>query len=137
MIDGSFILDSHNQLHFVRADHNGIAYLDYQDNKLVNRKDILPQIGNAWTEGPSITYFNGYYYATFCGNDVLSSSYRVMIESSKEIDCGYQVQSLPLLLSTKTGYSGLGHNSVVLGPSLDEYFVAYHKLDWIVLILYF
>lgn len=131
MIDGSFVIDKMNKLHFLRADHNGIAYLDFENNQLTNRKDILPQIGNAWTEGPSITYFKDYYYATYCGNDVLSSSYRIMIASSKYLDKDYQVQSLPLLLSTKNGYSGLGHNSVVLGPSLDEYFVAYHKLDWI------
>ena len=35
------------------------------------------------------------------------------------------------MLSTEKGYSGLGHNSVVLGPSLDEFYVAYHKLDWV------
>ncbi len=131
MIDGSFILDKENRLHFLRADHNGISYLDFVDNKLINRKDILPQIGNAWTEGPSITYFNKYFYATYCGNDVLSSSYRIFAASSKKIDADYLTQSSPLLLSTKEGYSGLGHNSVVLGPSMDEYYVCYHKLDWL------
>ncbi len=131
MIDGSFVIDKYNKLHFIRADHNGIAYLDYSNDGLINRKDILPQIGNAWTEGPSITYYNGYYYATYCGNDVLSSSYRVFVASSKFIDKNYVVNDEPLLLSTKPGFSGLGHNSVVIGPSLDEYYVSYHKLDWV------
>lgn len=131
MIDGSFVIDKQNGLHFLRADHNGIAYLDVENNKLKNRKDILPQIGNAWTEGPSITYFNDYFYATYCGNDVLSSSYRVFVASSKKIDFDYRVQEEPLLLATENGFSGLGHNSIVLGPSLDEYYVAYHKLDWL------
>ena len=130
MIDGSFVLDDNNELHFLRADHNGIAYLDYQNNTLCNRKDILPQISGAWTEGPSVTYFNKRYYITYCGNDVLSPSYRVKIASSNYIDKDYTVNPTPLLLSTKKGFSGFGHNSVVLGPSLDEYFVAYHKLDW-------
>lgn len=131
MIDGSFVNDRNNKLHFLRADHNGIAFLDYKNNALTNRKDILPQISKAWTEGPSITYFKDYYYATFCGNDVLSKNYRIKIASSKFLDSDYKVQDYPLLLSTKEGFSALGHNSVVLGPSLDEYFVAYHKLDWL------
>ena len=130
MIDGSFVLDGNNDLHFLRADHNGIAYLDYKNNTLCNRKDILPQISRAWTEGPSVTYFNKRYYVTYCGNDVLSPSYRVKIASSLYLDKDYTVNPTPLLLSTKKGFSGFGHNSVVLGPSLDEYFVAYHKLDW-------
>jgi beta-xylosidase len=100
MIDGSFVLDKNNNLHFVRADHNGIAYLDVKNNKLTNRKDLLPQIGHAWTEGPSITYINGRYYATYCGNDVISSSYRIKIASSDKIDRDYVVQDTPLLIST-------------------------------------
>ncbi len=131
MIDGSFVLDNNNKLHFLRADHNGIVYLDVVDNKLANRKDIIPQISHAWTEGPSMIYFNKYYYITYCGNDVLSSSYRIKIASSRYIDKDYRVQHSPLLVSTKEGFSGLGHNSLVLGPSLDEYYVAYHKLDWL------
>lgn len=131
MIDGGFVNDKNNQLHFIRADHNGIAFLDVKNNKLVNRKDILPQVSNAWTEGPSITYFKDRYYATFCGNDVLSENYRIKLGVSKYLDKEYRVQHTPLLLSTKENYSALGHNSIVLGPSMDEYFVAYHKLDWV------
>ena len=128
MIDGSFINDKNNNLHFLRADHNGIAYLDYKNNKLINRKDILPQISSAWTEGPSITYFKDYYYATYCGNNVISDNYRIKIASSKYIDKDYKVMDAPLLLATEKDFYALGHNSVVLGPSLDEYFVCYHKL---------
>lgn len=131
MIDGSLVLDKNNELHFLRADHNGIAYLDFKNNKLSNRKDILPQISNAWTEGPSMTYFNGHYYITYCGNDVLSPSYRVKVACSKNMDSHYIVSPSPLLLSTQEGFAGHGHNSVVLGPNLDEYYVAYHKLDWV------
>ena len=128
MIDGSFINDKNNNLHFIRADHNGIAYLDYKNNKLINRKDILPQVSKAWTEGPSIIYHNGYYYATYCGNDVLSDNYRIKIASSKHIDRDYKVMASPLLLSTEKDFYALGHNSLVLGPSLNEYFVCYHTL---------
>lgn len=128
MIDGSFINDKNNNLHFLRADHNGIAYLDYKNNKLVNRKDILPQVSKAWTEGPSIIYHNGYYYATYCGNDVLSDNYRIKIASSKFIDKDYKTQDSPLLLATEKDFYALGHNSLVLGPSLNEYFVCYHTL---------
>lgn len=129
MIDGSFVNDSNNNLHFIRADHNGIAYLDYVNNKLINRKDIVPQISKAWTEGPSITYFKGYYYLTYCGNDVLSENYRIKVASSKYLDKDYKVQASPLLLSTEKDYFALGHNSIVLGPSLDEYYVCYHTLE--------
>ena len=132
MIDGSFINDKNNNLHFLRADHNGVSYLDYKNNKLINRKDILPQISSAWTEGPSITYFKDYYYATYCGNDVISNNYRIKIASSKYIDKDYRVMDSPLLLATEKDYYALGHNSVVLGPSLDEYFVCYHTLKRLV-----
>lgn len=128
MIDGSFINDKNNNLHFIRADHNGIAYLDYKNNKLINRKDVLPQVSKAWTEGPSIIYHKGYYYATYCGNDVLSDNYRIKIASSKYIDRDYKVMDSPLLLSTEKDFYALGHNSLVLGPSLNEYFVCYHTL---------
>ena len=128
MIDGSFVLDKNNNIHFLRADHNGIAYLDFKNNKLINRKDIVPQIGHAWTEGPSCTYINGKYYLTYCGNDVISSSYRIKIASSDKLDRGYEVQDTPLMISTKQEFEALGHNSIVLAPSLDEYAVVYHNL---------
>ena len=41
MIDGSFILDRGNNLHFIRADHNGIAYLDYKNTKLIECDNII------------------------------------------------------------------------------------------------
>ena len=41
MIDGSFILDKENRLHFLRADHNGISYLDFVDNKKVYMIDPI------------------------------------------------------------------------------------------------
>ena len=128
MIDGSFVLDRGNNLHFIRADHNGIAYLDYKNTKLINRKDVVPQIGHAWTEGPSISYIKGRYYLTYCGNDVISSSYRIKIASSEKIDNDYKVQDTPLLISTNPDFEALGHNSIVLAPSLDEFAVVYHNL---------
>lgn len=128
MIDGSFVIDENYKLRFLRADHNGITMHTIEDNKIINRIDLLPQVSGSWTEGPSITYNNGYYYATYCGNHLEASSYRIKLASSKEIDRNYKVQDDVLLLSTKKGYSHLGHNSLVLGPSLDEYYIAYHQL---------
>ena len=129
MIDGSFFLDENFNLKFLRADHNGIALLDIEnENHLINRKNILPAVSNGWTEGPSLFYRNGYYYITYCGNFLTSTSYRVKVASSKQNNQNYLVQNEPLLISTDKDFHSLGHNSVFLGPSLDDYYLAYHSL---------
>lgn len=131
MIDGSFVHDENFNLKFVRADHNGIVMLDFdpENIRLTNRRYLLPQISRGWTEGPTVFYRYPYYYATYCGNFLISTSYRVKYGSSKFIDQGYHIEDEPLIISTKKGYSALGHNSVVLGPNLDQYYVAYHILQ--------
>ncbi len=131
MIDGSFVHDKDFNLKFIRADHNGICMLDFDEDKvkLTNRKYILPQISRGWTEGPSIFYRYPYYYATYCGNFLVSTAYRVKYATSLNIDDDYHVADEPLIISTKKNYSALGHNSVVLGPNLDQYYAAYHVLE--------
>lgn len=130
MIDGSFVHDEAYRIRFVRADHNGIVMLNFdEDHLLSDRHNILPQISRGWTEGPTVFYRYPYYYATYCGNFLLSTAYRIKYATSRIIDFDYRVSDEPLLLSTDEEYSALGHNSVVIGPDLRTYYAAYHSMD--------
>lgn len=130
MIDGSFVHDQNYQIRFVRADHNGIAMLNFDEKGMLsNRHNILPQISRGWTEGPSVFYRYPYYYATYCGNFLLSTAYRIKYGTSKVIDFDYRLSDEPLIISTDDNYSALGHNSIVMGPDLNTYLVVYHIFD--------
>lgn len=130
MIDGSFVHDEKYQIKFVRADHNGIAMLDFDEKHILsNRRNILPQISRGWTEGPTVFYRYPYYYATYCGNFLLSTAYRIKYGTSKTIDFDYRPSDEPLIISTEKDFSALGHNSIMIGPDLHTYYAAYHIFD--------
>lgn len=126
MIDGSFVHDEKFNIYFSRADHNGIAMLKYDGERLSSHHNMLPQISRAWTEGPTIYYEDGYYRATYCGNYVFSRNYRIKSASSKELTKGYVTDDCPLLLSTENGFHSLGHNSITRSRDLTKRVIAYH-----------
>lgn len=127
MIDGSFFVSSDGKLHLLRADHAGIALLDVsEDGVLSNRRNLKTYL-NAWTEGPGAFYRDGYYYLTYCGNNLLSKGYRVAYATSKHFDRDYQVATNnPIIISTMDNFTAFGHNSNVLGPDLDSWYSVYH-----------
>lgn len=130
MIDGSFFVGPDGILHLLRADHAGIALLDVSvDGHLFNRRNLGTHL-NAWTEGPSLFYRDGYYYLTYCGNHLLSKGYRIAYATSKRFD-GEYVPGInnPLLINTNEGYTRLGHSSSVLGPDLDGWYIVYHTME--------
>lgn len=129
MIDGSFFVGPDAKLHLLRADHAGIALLDVSpEGRLSNRRNLGTYL-SAWTEGPSVFYRDGYYYLTYCGNHLLSKGYRIAYASSKYFDRDYKEGlNNPLLINTNEGYTRLGHNSSVLGPDLDGWYIVYHTV---------
>ncbi|MBQ6830585.1 MAG: family 43 glycosylhydrolase [Clostridia bacterium] len=89
----------------------------------------LPQtMSGMWTEGASIFKRNGLYYMTFTGNSVLDPAYRVEYALSESLTEGWtEPAQNVLLLSTEGETTALGHNSVVIGPDLDTYYLVYHN----------
>src|SRR5690606_40960444 len=42
---------------------------------------------------------------------------------------GYEIPDHnPIIINTTDDFVGLGHNSIVMGPNLDSYYVVYHNL---------
>jgi len=127
MIDGSFFVGSDAKLHLLRADHAGIAMLDVSEEGTLSNRRNLDTYLNAWTEGPGLFYKDGYYYLTYCGNNLISKGYRVACAVSKRFDCDFKVSlNDPLIISTMYGFTAFGHNSNVLGPDLDSWYCIYH-----------
>lgn len=81
-----------------------------------------------WTEGPNVFRVDGVYYATYCGNHVFSRGYRIDAASGPSPLDLTPVPDNPVLVSTEDAPVGIGHNSVVKGPNLDLYYLAYHTL---------
>ena len=81
-----------------------------------------------WTEGPNVFRVDGVYYATYCGNHVFSRGYRIDAASGPSPLDLSPVPENPVLVSTEGAPVGIGHNSVVKGPNLDLYYLAYHTL---------
>lgn len=129
MIDGSFVLDTQNQLYMSRANHQGIAMVCIDEKGHPSRRVNLKANMNGWTEGPSILNRFGKYYLTYCGNHLISRGYRVYYSVSDMIDKGYEESIFnPLLIQTQDEYNSLGHSSTVLAPDLDGYYLCYHQL---------
>jgi len=129
-IDGSFFRDDDGSLRFVHAGWQGIAMykMDTPESPLANSRMLPQSISGMWTEGPGIFKRGSKYYMTFTGNHVLDYSYRVEYAVSDHLDNGwYEPQQNILLLSTGGKIMSLGHNSVVIGPDLDSYYIVYHN----------
>ena len=73
---------------------------------------------------------DGYYFMTYTGNHIRSAGYRVHYAVAEDGPLGPYVEgeNNPLLLSTDDHFHGLGHNSLVLGPDLDGYYIVYHNI---------
>lgn len=129
-IDGSLFRDDDGSIWFMHAGWSGIKLLK-TDSPEVPATPVatLPQsISGMWTEGPSMFKRDGMYYMTFTGNHVQDRAYRVEYAMSENVSEGwYEPPQNILLLSTEGETSALGHNSVVIGPDLDSYYIVYHN----------
>lgn len=135
-IDGSaFIDDEPNaetgaaDAYFYSAADPAIRAYRMKAPNVVDPKPLATKLNmRGWTEGPNVFRVDGVYYATYCGNHVFSRGYRIDAASgSSPLDLS-PVPDNPVLVSTEGAPVGIGHNSVVKGPNLDLYYLAYHTL---------
>ena len=126
MIDGSLFVCKEGKLHFLRASSSGTIILDMDENGNVSNHRLIPLSLDGWTEGPSLINYEGKYYLFYCGNHYCATGYRVNYAVSSHLDGPY-VDGInnPLIISTDTPISKLGHSSEVLSPDLCSYLIFY------------
>lgn len=139
-IDGSFFVDSDEEIYFYTAGGSNIqAYKlndDFETFVKEGKDDYHQALGECsmggWTEGPYLLLKDGQYYMTYTGTHYLSPDYRVDYayapNGSIPSSSGAFKRMDSTLLSTTTAYYGLGHSSTVVGPDLDSYYIVYHNL---------
>lgn len=140
-IDGSFFIDSNEDIYFYTAGGNNIAMYKLNDDFesfVLNDSNnefhasILEASMDGWTEGPFMLKRDGQYYFTYTGNHYLSNDYRVDYAYVKEGKDISKISSFEekdnVLLSVTEDFKGLGHSCTVLGPDMDSYYIVYHEL---------
>ena len=67
---------------------------------------------------------------TYTGNHVFSPGYRINYSFATDEPLGSYItpRNNPIIINTTDNFFGLGHNSIVLGPNLDAYYIVYHNL---------
>ena len=132
-IDGSVFIDNNEQMYFLRAHNTGTRMIEMINPLTMGTGKTLDNTSiGSWTEGPSIINRNGIYYMTYTGTHVTSPGYRVNYSTATELgqrDSFTMGVDNSLLLSTEDDFNGLGHNSTVLGPNMDSYYIVYHNLN--------
>lgn len=130
-IDGSVFINDDASWYFTYAGTQGIVGALMDDPITFNSGVILGEtfLGH-WTEGSTIFKRDGIYYMTYAGNHVFSKGYRIHYATAKDGPLGPYVSPShnPIIISTKPEFNGLGHNSIVIGPDLDSYYIVYHNL---------
>lgn len=128
-IDGSVFIDHDGQWYFTHAAGRGIRGHKMSDPYIIGPEVRLDSDLGGWTEGPGIFYRNGFYFMTYCGNHYLSKGYRVnySVSSAGPLGPWQMAANNPIILNTSDEFSGLGHNSNVIGPDLDSYYTGYHN----------
>ncbi len=128
-IDGSVFVDADGAAYFYSADDPAIRAYRMTAPNVVDPRPLPTKMNmRGWTEGPNVFRVDDVYYATYCGNHVFSRGYRIDAASGPSPLELSPVPDVPILVSTETAPVGIGHNSVVKGPNLDLYYLAYHAL---------
>ncbi len=135
-IDGSALIDDEPNAetgaadaYFYSAADPAIRAYRMTAPNVVAPKPLATKLNmRGWTEGPNVFRVDGVYYATYCGNHVFSRGYRIDAASGPSPLDLSPVPDNPVLVSTEGAPVGIGHNSVVKGPNLDLYYLAYHTL---------
>lgn len=131
-IDGSFFLDDDGSWTFFNAAWANIEARSMSSPTVVDgRVNMLGTSLLHWTEGPFVIKRGGIYYLTYTGSHFLSEGYRVSYATSTAGPQGpYEIsKDNPIVLSTKNGFSNLGHSSSFLGPDLDSWYMVYHDMN--------
>ena len=147
-IDGHIFIDDDGKKYFYSATGSRIRVADLADSGDELFKNVSNSrefddltVSGKWTEAPTVFKRKDLYYMTYCGNHVISPTYRVeygMGTSPTNISEAGLGDNM-LICSTGNGLKlnngetadgqiGLGHNGIVVGPDLDTYYMAYHNL---------
>lgn len=127
-IDGTAFIDDDGQGYFYSSSDKGI--LAYKMKSPTEVTPVPVNVGasmQGWTEGPGVIKHDGVYYITYTGNHVFSRGYRID-GGAGDSPLKFSESRNPILISTEGEIYGIGHNSIVKGPGLDLYYVAYHTL---------
>ncbi len=130
-IDGHIFIDNNGKWYFYSA--NGAGIKVYPMSSPTEVSDAGTDTGaymEGWTEGPMVIYYDGVYYMTYTGNHVWSKGYRIEYATSTRNPLTFKEGgNSPLLVSTEDNCYGIGHNSLVMGPNLDSFYIVYHTTD--------
>lgn len=128
-IDGSVFIDDNGRWYFYSAGGSGImVYNMTAPDKIAADGSNTGAFMNGWTEGPGVIKVNGTYYMTYTGNHVWCDGYRINYATSTRTSQSFKAaDGNPLLVHTLDGLQGIGHNSLVMGPNMDCYYIIYHS----------
>ncbi len=127
--DGTVFTDGDNTRYFLWCGSGGVNYTTLTSpTTFVSNNDYFKvSVADLWTEGPTMFKRNGTYYLTYTGNNVLLPNYRVEYAVSDDLQKGFtEPENNVLTLNTEGEIKGLGHNSILVGPDLDTYYIIYH-----------
>ena len=142
-IDGAMWINDNGDLFFMYAKSYSVRIvpMDKQTMKPISGTNVHtvlnavmpPMEGKSnWVEGPGLFRRGDYLYLTYSGNKVTQDVYRIGYswqKGSNPLDNFTQPENNILMLETgPDNFRGLGHNSNVIGPDLDSWYVAYHNL---------
>ncbi len=129
-IDGSVFIDDDGKWYFYRASGEGIRVHEMQSPTNISSSSITATsaMEDNWTEAPSVVKYNGVYFMTYSGNHYLSPGYRINYAYATRRPTNFRTpDDNPLLVNTVEA-KGIGHNSMVIAPNLDGYYMVYHAM---------
>jgi len=144
-IDGNVLIDDDGQWYFSTASSDpagtmaahsptGIGVYKMTSPISVDKTSVINtgldsnNSDNTWAEGPMMIKYNGKYYMTYSSHDYICRGYRILYAYG-DSPTEFVIDDNNLLLvntDLSTG-AGLGHNSIVLGPNLDQMYIVYHS----------
>ena len=85
----------------------------------------------AYREAPYVFYRNGLYYFMWSVDDTGSANYHVAYGTSKSPLGPIKVAKDPIVLIQDPQHEiyGTAHNSVILKPGTDEWYIIYHRIN--------
>ncbi|MDO4587429.1 MAG: family 43 glycosylhydrolase [Planctomycetia bacterium] len=128
-IDGSVFIDDNGDWFFYHASESGIlAHFMTSPLSIDPTPFRINAFMNGWTEGPTVIKYQDRYYLTYTGNHVFCRGYRIDAGSGTSPLQFFPFEDNPILINTENDPCGIGHNSIVKGPDLINYYIVYHSL---------
>ena len=142
--DGTLVFDKNERPYFVTAGKNSINVSTMEGMESIISTDLAvtgtDRYPDMYAESPAIFDYMGKYYLLYSSSydktDGYQVSYAVSDNWSDLTPSGLASSfkrgtngTLLINADKDEGFTGLGHPSVVLGPDLDSYYVAYDAID--------